>query len=78
MTTTSTPNCWFLAQETPIVDPALFTQLFSDSWTLIQGLLILLVGWIIASIARGLVTKLLHSTEIDNQIASWISGNDSA
>lgn len=71
-------TCWFLAQETPIVDPALLNQLFSDSWTLIQGLLILLVGWIIASIVRGVVKKILHNTEIDNQIAGWISGNDSS
>ena len=71
-------TCWFLAQETPIVDPALLNQLFSDSWTLIQGLLILLVGWITASIVRGVVKKILHNTEIDNQIAGWISGNDSS
>ena len=71
-------TCWFLAQETPIVDPALLNQLFSDTWTLIQGLLILLVGWIIASIVRGVVKKILHNTEIDNQIAGWISGNDSS
>ncbi len=73
---------WILAQETPpansIVDPALLTKLFSDGWTLLQSLLILLVGWIIASIVRGVVKKLLHSTEIDNQIVSWISGDDSS
>ncbi len=73
---------WFLAQETPIinpsiVDPSLLNQLFSDGWTLIQGLLILLAGWIIASIVRGIVKKVLQSTEIDNQIAAWIAGDDS-
>ncbi|ACB51099.1 hypothetical protein cce_1749 [Crocosphaera subtropica ATCC 51142] len=69
---------WFLAQETPIVDPSLLNQLFSDGWTLLQGLIILLVGWIIASIVRGVVKKVLQSTEIDNQIAAWIAGDDSS
>ncbi|MEL4895060.1 mechanosensitive ion channel [Crocosphaera sp. Alani8] len=69
---------WFLVQETPIVDPALLNRLFTDGWTLIQGLLILLVGWIIASIIKGGVKKLLNSTEIDNQIAAWIAGDDSS
>ncbi|MDJ0597852.1 MAG: mechanosensitive ion channel [Crocosphaera sp.] len=69
---------WFLAQETPIVDPSLVNQLFSDGWTLLQGLLILLVGWIIASIVRSVVTKILNSTEIDNQIANWIAGEDAS
>ncbi|WP_107667428.1 mechanosensitive ion channel [Cyanothece sp. BG0011] len=69
---------WFLAQETPIVDPSLLNQLFSDGWTLVQGLIILLVGWIIASIVRGVVKKVLQSTEIDNQIAAWIAGEDSS
>ncbi|MGK7954389.1 MAG: mechanosensitive ion channel [Crocosphaera sp.] len=67
-----------LAQGTPILDPALLNQLFSDGWTLIQGLLILLVGWIIASIIRGGVKKLLQNTEIDNQIAAWIAGDESS
>ena len=73
---------WVLLQEptqqTSIVDPALFTKLFSDGLTLIQGLVMLLVGWIIASIVKGIVKKILHSTEIDNQIAGWITGNDSS
>ena len=67
---------WFLAQETPIIEPSVLNQLFSDSLTLVQGLAILLVGWIVASIARGVVHKLLQSTEIDNQIAAWISGQE--
>ncbi len=65
-------------QETSIVDPALLTKLRSDGLTLIQGLLILLVGWIIALIVRSFVKNLLHNTEIDNQIAAWITGNDSS
>ncbi len=69
---------WVFAQETPIVDPSLVNQLFSDSLTLVQGLAILLVGWIIASIVRGVVKKLLQSTDIDNQIANWITGQDSS
>ncbi|MDJ0844594.1 mechanosensitive ion channel [Crocosphaera sp.] len=69
---------WFLAQGNPIIDPSLLNQLYADGWTLLQGLLILLVGWIIASIVRDVVKKLLHSTEIDNQIAAWIAGEDSS
>ncbi|MDJ0508725.1 MAG: mechanosensitive ion channel [Crocosphaera sp.] len=69
---------WFLAQETPVVDPSLLNQLFSDSLTLLQGLGILFVGWIVATIARGVVHNILQNTEIDNQIAAWISGQEAS
>ncbi len=39
--------------------------------------LILLAGWIIASIARGLIKGLLKRTQLDNKLADWITGRQS-
>jgi hypothetical protein len=45
-----------------------------DVFALIKAILILIVGWIVAIVARGLVRSLLKRTRIDNQIAGWIGG----
>ncbi|MBF2019811.1 MAG: mechanosensitive ion channel [Hydrococcus sp. C42_A2020_068] len=45
-----------------------------DVFTLIKAILILIVGWVVALIARGITRKLLNRTQIDNQIANWIGG----
>ncbi|MFM1842866.1 MAG: hypothetical protein RLZZ490_1604 [Cyanobacteriota bacterium] len=39
-----------------------------------KALLILIVGWLIANIARGVVKGALHKTELDNQLAAKIMG----
>jgi hypothetical protein len=53
-----------------------FTQTIgTDIWNILKAILILIVGWIVATIVRGVVEKLLHKTDIDNKIASWVTGN---
>lgn len=42
---------------------------------LLRGILILLVGWIIAGILRRITKTLLDKTNIDNQIAAWVVGD---
>jgi hypothetical protein len=39
-----------------------------------KAILFFVVGWIVASIVRGLVAKILKSTDIDNRIAGWVAG----
>ncbi|MEM7758942.1 MAG: mechanosensitive ion channel [Cyanobacteria bacterium P01_A01_bin.40] len=41
---------------------------------LLKAIAIFVVGWIIASIVKGIVKKILSSTDIDNKIAAAISG----
>jgi hypothetical protein len=41
---------------------------------LVQAILILFVGWIVAGIIRKLIYGLLNRTDIDNKIASWVTG----
>lgn len=41
---------------------------------LIRAIVILVVGWIIAGIVRKIILGLLNRTEIDNKIASWVTG----
>lgn len=67
---------WLLAQANS------FNQLGSDLGldlgtsvlNLIKAIGIFILGWIVATIVKGLVKSLLNRTEIDNKIASWISG----
>lgn len=40
----------------------------------IKAILILIVGWIIASIIKGVVKKVLNSTDLDNKLASAVMG----
>ncbi|NJL84195.1 MAG: mechanosensitive ion channel [Chloroflexaceae bacterium] len=49
-------------------------QGFSDSLVnLLLAIIILIVGWIVAAIAKAIVRGILNRTNIDNRIASWIS-----
>lgn len=41
---------------------------------LVRAVLILLIGWIIAVALRSLTKSLLDKTQIDNQLAAWITG----
>ena len=41
---------------------------------IVWAFLALIIGWIIAAFARSLTKKWLNNTEIDNKIASWVSG----
>ncbi|MEL6495678.1 MAG: hypothetical protein AAFQ41_11235, partial [Cyanobacteria bacterium J06623_7] len=41
---------------------------------LLKAVAIFIVGWIIASIIKGVVKKILNSTDIDNKIAAAITG----
>jgi hypothetical protein len=55
--------------------PAALPQVLGqDVLTLVKAILILIVGWIVAIVARGIIRKLLSQTQIDNQIAGWIGG----
>ncbi len=40
-----------------------------------KALLILIIGLIVANIIKGGVKGALHKTDIDNEIASWITGS---
>lgn len=42
--------------------------------TFAKALLILVIGLIVANMIKGALKKWLHKTDIDNQIASWITG----
>jgi Conserved TM helix len=50
------------------------SQLGVDIWGLVKAIVIFVVGWIIATIVKGVVKKLLNSTNIDNKIAGAIGG----
>lgn len=43
-----------------------------------KALIILIVGWLIANIAKGVVKGTLHKTDLDNQIAAKIMGERSS
>ncbi len=60
------------AQANPIQQ--LQGQLGVDIWSFVKALLILIVGWIIAAIVKGVVKKILNSTSIDNRIAAAVTG----
>ena len=61
-----------LAQANPIGQ--IQNQVGVDVWSLVKALLIFLAGWIIAIIAKGVVKKILNSTDIDNKLAAAITG----
>ncbi|ACK65366.1 Conserved TM helix repeat-containing protein [Rippkaea orientalis PCC 8801] len=52
----------------------ILTILGQDVFVLIKAIFILVVGWIVASIVRRVIHQVLNQTQIDNQIAQWISG----
>ena len=47
-----------------------------DAINIIKAIGILIVGWIVALIAKSIIQGLLSKTDVDNKIASWITGGD--
>ncbi|MGD2182928.1 mechanosensitive ion channel [Lusitaniella coriacea] len=39
-----------------------------------KAILILLIGWLIALLAKGLIQGLLNRTNVDNKVAGWVTG----
>ncbi|ELR97800.1 mechanosensitive ion channel [Gloeocapsa sp. PCC 73106] len=46
-----------------------------DIWGIVKAIIILVVGWIIATVVRSLIEKILKQTDIDNRIAAWVMGS---
>ncbi|MEL6927551.1 MAG: mechanosensitive ion channel [Cyanobacteria bacterium J06600_6] len=65
-----------LAQSNPIQDilSPLGVNLGQSFIGLLKAVAIFVVGWIIASIIKGVVKKILNSTDIDNKIAAAVTG----
>ncbi|BAZ45334.1 conserved TM helix repeat-containing protein [Chondrocystis sp. NIES-4102] len=49
-------------------------QLGVDVWGLVKAIIIFIVGWIIATILKAVIKKVLNSTNIDNKIADAVGG----
>lgn len=47
-----------------------------DAINIIKAIGILVVGWIVALIAKSIIQGLLNKTDVDNKIASWVTGSD--
>ncbi|MEO0375805.1 MAG: hypothetical protein AAF329_14500, partial [Cyanobacteria bacterium P01_A01_bin.17] len=43
--------------------------------SLISAVLILVIGWIVAVVAAWIVKGLLSKTDLDNRLASWVTGS---
>ncbi len=70
---------WVLAQldESPVsAIEQISAVLGQDLFTLIKAIATLLVGWIVASVFRSVVYKLLKQTDVDNKIANWMGGQE--
>lgn len=71
----------FLAQLPPLptwVQDMLSTvgeNLGTSVLDVVRAVIILLIGWIVAGILRGVIVGLLTRTNIDNKIAAWITGS---
>ena len=65
-----------LAQAGPIeqIQSQLGVNLGESLLGLLKAIAIFIVGWIIASIIKGVVKKILNSTDIDNKIAAAVTG----
>ncbi len=50
------------------------TDFGSSLFNVIKAIIILIVGWIISGIVRSITKRLLNSTDIDNRIAAWVTG----
>ena len=50
------------------------SQFGVDIWSLVKAIAIFIIGWIIATIAKAVVKKILSSTDIDNKIAAAVTG----
>lgn len=67
----------YLAQATSPLDQInsnLLPDLGTSLLNLLKGLLILIVGWLIASLIKKVVKGILNATDIDNRIAAWVTG----
>ena len=67
----------FLAQaRSPLdqINTNLLPDLGSSLLNLLKGLIILLVGWLVAVLIKKLVKGILSATDIDNRIAAWVTG----
>ncbi|NES05963.1 MAG: mechanosensitive ion channel [Okeania sp. SIO2F4] len=63
--------------QTPTTPVDMLSQNFNKILILdmITAIAILVVGWIVAGIISGIVGKLFKKTNIDNKIASWVTGS---
>ncbi|MDR9401885.1 MAG: mechanosensitive ion channel [Halothece sp. Uz-M2-17] len=52
----------------------LISQVLQDSRSFVYAIFILIVGWIVAWGVAGIIRNLLKRTEIDNRIATWLTG----
>ncbi|WRH68560.1 MAG: hypothetical protein RSE13_10535 [Planktothrix sp. GU0601_MAG3] len=67
----------YFAQDNPLAIPTNINDLKLGQASLVDIAFacgILLVGYLIALFAQSLVKSLFKKTDLDNQIASWISG----
>lgn len=73
----SFPPDLFLAQiASPFeqIGSNLGTDLGSSLLNVLKAVIILIVGWIVSGIVKNIVKGLLNATDIDNRIASWVTG----
>lgn len=56
------------------IGSSLGTDLGSSLLNVLKALVILIVGWIISNIVKGIIKGILNATDIDNRIASWVTG----
>ncbi len=71
------PDLYHLAQLPPAIQNIgsnLGTDLGSSLINLGKALIILIIGWIISNIVKSIIKKILNSTDIDNRIASAVTG----
>ena len=50
------------------------TDFGSSLLNVIKAIVILVIGWIISGIAKSIIKRILNSTDIDNRIAAWVTG----
>ena len=76
----SLPPDIYLAQAQQIFSPlqqvwsSLGTDFGSSLLNLAKALIILIVGWIISGFVKNIIKGILGATDIDNRIASWVTG----
>ena len=76
----SLPPDIYLAQVQQIFSPlqqigsSLGTDLGSSLLNLVKALIILIVGWIVSGFVKNIIKSILGATDIDNRIASWVTG----
>ena len=56
------------------IGSSLGLDLGSSLLNLLKAIIILVVGWIIAGIVKKIVKSILNATDIDNRVASWVTG----